>query len=134
MWRGSRPLLSSGNSTLRAIRTGLNPTHTYIALPRHLCTRSVTFQSLRQQSKPLVPSTLPRRLFSSSSTHQARYVRFGGDPKRPWDISKWDLPTKIAVGVVSGGVFYYVSQYAHEILYWILVQLSHLLSDLALEV
>lgn len=52
------------------------------------------------------------RFFTSTTFRQAsrRYVRFGGDPKRPFDISKWDMPTKLFAGVGLGCGVYYVTQ------------------------
>lgn len=69
----------------------------------------LAFVNICKQSNVLrVSRTVGVRPFSSSGPRHAQrqYVRFGGDPKRPWEISKWDTTTRIVAGVLIGGVVY----------------------------
>lgn len=96
----SRPLLKTTPNPACVSRS----THSYHSYPRFGAS-----QPLQLHNPSVVYS---RRLFSSTPICPARYVRFGGDPQRPWDISKWDMTTKVIAGLAAGGVFYFVSQYA----------------------
>lgn len=81
----------------------------------------LAFVNICKQSNVLrVSRTVGVRPFSSSGPRHAQrqYVRFGGDPKRPWEISKWDTTTRIVAGVLIGGVVYVAVQcvdiHAHQ--------------------
>ena len=67
-------------------------------------------------------SSSDSRFFSRSSpSHepQRKYLRFGSgvNHQRPWDISKWHMPTKIAVGVALAGGVYYITQCVSLLIY-----------------
>ncbi|EPS96776.1 hypothetical protein FOMPIDRAFT_1025277 [Fomitopsis schrenkii] len=70
---------------------------------------------LRELGAPLrrcarVSTQRTTRAFTSSNVKRAgpRYVRFGSDPQQP-GVQRWDMRTRVLVGVLAGGGVYYVA-------------------------
>ncbi|KAI0791292.1 peptidase family M48-domain-containing protein [Abortiporus biennis] len=78
-------------------------------MPKWPASQSISRQLLNRNHVPITLGLNQQHVRSLHSTpiRRARYVKFGGDPKHPLDISRWDTTTKVIAFIgVAGGLYF----------------------------